>query len=288
LFTNLDEAFENEVPAIGPALPLNGSFVDREFQLAPALDVEWIQHKGEDKAKTRIEQLARASVAAQEAADKNGISLVDIESLLVLPKDAAWTERAQEELRSARPPVSQKDEEVTELVCGPSQFIRWMCHRALPFPGMLLSDLYAAWALGFSIEAFRSITALSASTPWLRDLASAQYAGPLNQFIGRRWWRAGIDHLLWTLDQESSKQQDRSKALSTLVPNADAGKLRSSSTHVVTWTPKFTENEIASIEDAVQLHPPGWPAEALDPWLLKADAANDKVLQAMIEIADLP
>lgn len=54
LFTNENEAFAREIPAIGAALPLNGSFVGREHLLAPALDVEWIQHKAEECAKIRI------------------------------------------------------------------------------------------------------------------------------------------------------------------------------------------------------------------------------------------
>jgi hypothetical protein len=287
LFTNEDEAFKNEITAIGAAIPLNGTFVDREFQLAPALDVEWIQHKGENDAKSRIEDLAYASLDAQEVAGTNGISLEQIECLLEVPSESAWTDRAREELRGARPPVSHKDEEGAKRLCGPAQFIRWMCHRALPFPGMFFSDLYAAWALGLSIDAFRSIIELNPTTPWLQDLAASEYGGPLYEFLGRRWWRAGIDHLVWTLDQESSKQQDRQNAFRVLVPHVEVGEIRSSSTHVVTWTPTFVESEIISIDDAVQLHPPGWPAEALDPWLSRADTEGDKVLQAMVEVADL-
>jgi hypothetical protein len=288
LFTNEDEAFKNEIPAVGAAAPLNGTFVGREYRLAPALDVEWVQHKGEDNTKCRIEQLARASVAALLAEGDDGASLEEIETFLRLPNGTVWANRAKEELRSARPPVDQKEERTAEQPRGPSHIIRWMCHRALPYPGMLLSDIYAAWALGISIEAFRSMAALRPDTGWLKDLTAAQYAGPLNNFLGRRWWRAGIDNLVWTLDQETSKQQSRAKAYDLLALGAQIGEMRSSSTHVVTWTPEFTECRILSMDEAVQLRPPGWPAEALDPWLAKADLENDEALEAMIEIVDLP
>jgi hypothetical protein len=288
LFTNEDEAFKNETPEVGTATPLNGTFVGREYRLAPALDVEWIQHKAEENTKSRIVQLARASVMAKEAEGVDGASLEAIESFLRLPKSAVWAERAREELRAARPPVSQQEACTPDERRGFAQIIRWMCHRALPYPGMLFSDLYAAWALGLSIDTFRSAAALNASTPWLNDLSSAQYVGPLDTFLGRRWWRAGVDHLVWTLDQEASKREDRAQAFAALAPGARPDEMHSSSTHVVTWSPEFIENSIESIDIAVQLHPRGWPAEALDPWLTKSDIDNDEAWKAMIEVADLP
>jgi len=101
--------FENEVQAIGPALPLNGTFVDREFHLLPLWMSSGYSIRDRTTQKLGSNSWRTLRWPPQEAADKHGISLVDIESLLALPKDAAWTERAQEELRSARPPVSQKD-----------------------------------------------------------------------------------------------------------------------------------------------------------------------------------
>jgi hypothetical protein len=289
LFTNLDEAFKNEVPAVGASVPLNGTFVNREFRLAPALDVEWVQHKGEENTKERIAELARASVQLKEIGGDDGMSLKDIEAALELEEDVVWADRAREELRNARPPVTQVEEDGSTHFGGPSQVIRWMCHRALPYPGLFLSDLYTAWALGLTIEDFTAITNLTPdTTPWLSDLWSAEYCGPLNEFLGRRWWRAGVDHVVWTLDQESSKQKDRLAALTILAPGVKFGEMRSPSTHVVTWTPDFIEDKIESIDQAVQLRVPGWPAEALDPWIAKADIQNDEVLKAMIESADLP
>ena len=114
LFTNEEEAFANEIPSVGAAVPLGGSFVGKEFRIAPALDVEWIQHKAQDNTKTRIDQLLRAFIDAQQAAGTDGASLSDLEALLCLPQEKVWTERAEEDLRSARPPVSQKDGTASE------------------------------------------------------------------------------------------------------------------------------------------------------------------------------
>jgi hypothetical protein len=90
---------------LAPHFPLNGSFVGREHLLATALDVEWIQHKAEECAKIRIQQLIWASANVHKAAGNDGASLKDIEKLLALPEEVTWADRAREEIRNARPPV---------------------------------------------------------------------------------------------------------------------------------------------------------------------------------------
>lgn len=282
LFTNDEQAFENEIPAVGAALPLDGTFVGREHQIAPALDVEWVQLKAAEDAQTKLEQLIEASVDASAIIGENGVSIAELEELLELPEDQVWTDKARSDLRAARPPISQIDD-TTPDPCGSTQIIRWLCHRGLPYPGMLFSDLYAAWALGISLDEFRSIEDLAADTQWTQDLIQVEYTGPLYHFAGRRWWKSGIDYLVWKLDQESLKQGDREKAWGILVPGVKIAQIYSASTHVVTWTPELSEGDISEIDACAQLRPPGWPAEALEPWILKSDLENDSVLQAMTE-----
>ncbi|RUZ79414.1 hypothetical protein EN943_07520, partial [Mesorhizobium sp. M7A.F.Ca.US.006.01.1.1] len=69
IFTTQPDLFQREVPAVGPARPLGGSFIDREAYLAPVLDVEWLFAKDGDKAKIvkRIAALAQAHEAARTA-----------------------------------------------------------------------------------------------------------------------------------------------------------------------------------------------------------------------------
>jgi hypothetical protein len=54
LFTNDGLVFENEIPAVGAAVPLRGSFLGKESRIAPALDVEWIQLKASDDTTLRL------------------------------------------------------------------------------------------------------------------------------------------------------------------------------------------------------------------------------------------
>lgn len=49
----------------------------------------------------------------------------------------------------------------------------------------------------------------------------------------------------------------------------------------------FVGSQIVSIEEAIQVHPPGWPAEAIEPWMLRAEVRSDPILKAMADPNDL-
>lgn len=287
MFTNEAEAFANEVPAVGAAVPIGGTFVDREHRLAPTLDVEWIQFKEADNATDRIKSLANAFLEVRGIAGDDGISLDEIGTLLRIPKDVVWEEQAREELQNSRPPVNQKSDKADEPTRGPSQVIRWLCQRALPYPGLFLSDHHAAWALGISLDVFDVIALVEPGTEWMRELQRARYKGPLHDFFGRRWWRSGIDQLVWLLDEKTGEVGTRREAYKALAPNHDLGDLQPPSSNVVLCDEDFIETEIGPIADAIQLHPPGWPAEALEPWMIRDEVDRDPVLRAMADPTDL-
>jgi hypothetical protein len=288
LFTNLEDAFKNEIPSVGAALPIGGTFRGREHRLAPTLDVEWIQFKEEDCAKDRLLSLGDAYQAVHRVAGQDGASLKDIVELLDLPKNLIWSDRAEEELQNARPPISEGESGEAELARGASQVVRWLCHKALPYPGVFLPDLYAAWALGLSLDGFLELVkADPPASSWVKELHAARYKGPLFDFFGRRWWRAGIDQLVWQMEEQIGKCGSRKEALKILAPNVDVGQIQLPSSHVVVWDEDFELYDIVPVGDAIQLHPPGWPAEALEPWMLTDDVRGDSILRAMSDPADL-
>jgi hypothetical protein len=287
MFTNDVEIFANEIPAVGPSIPIHGSFIDREHRLAPTLDVEWVQYKEGERATENLRDMARAFLEIKHAVGNDGISLDDISDILDAPSDAVWSDQAREELQNARPPVNQKDDSSADPARGASQVIRWLCHKALPYPGLFLSDCYAAWALGISLEDFQKLPHLDSSTEWLVELDRAEYSGPLCEFMARRWWRPGIDQLVWLLDETAARAGTRKAALGSLVPNFKFGELKPSSSHVVICNEDLVGTHIGTIDEAIQVHPPGWPAEALEPWMMRAEVKADPVLSAMADPNDL-
>jgi hypothetical protein len=287
MFTNQEDAFANEIPAVGASVPLGGSFVGREHRLAPTLDVEWIAFKAANGVADRISEIAVSYDAVRKVSGWNGASLDDIERLLHIPDGATWTARAKEELQSARPPVNEKDPSSPETIRGSAQVIRWLCQRALPYPGMLMSDLFAAWSLGLTVDAFRVLADAEPKSSWLQALHQSRYQGPLNGFLGRRWWRAGIGQLVWQLEEASASHSSREAAFAQVAPDVTAGPIVPVSTHAVAWTEDFQEDSIRPVGELVQLHPPGWPAEAMEPWLPRSEVEKDRTLSAMCDPSDL-
>lgn len=284
MFTNKQDAFANETPSIGAAIPLSGSFIGREHRLAPTLDVEWIQFKDCDNTTERLSELTQAFIGVCDAGGTDGISLSDLSVLLQL-NTSIWEDRAREELRHARPPINEVQPGAqVEPARGPAQVVRWLCQRALPYPGVFLSDTYAAWTLGISKDAFGALATVAPETEWLTSLRGSRYVGPLENFMGRRWWRAGVDQLAWELDEKAS---DRKSAFHIVAPTIDIGEVTNPSTQVVVWNSDFQEAGTSPLELAIPLHPPGWPAEALEPWVLREEVEKDPVLLAMADAIDL-
>ena len=156
-----------------------------------------------------------------------------------------------------------------------------------PYPGLFLSDYYAAWALGLKIDIFRQLASTEPNTSWLQELRGAEYDGPLSDFLGRRWWRPGIDQLVWSLDEKTSEVGTRREAFAIMAPTVQVGELHPPSSYVVICNEDLQEVDIAPIAEAIQVHPPGWPAEALEPWMLRAEVERDPVLKAMADPTDL-
>jgi hypothetical protein len=285
ILTNRPEAFAEEVPTVGAALPL-GNFRQREHRIAPVLDVEWLLSKDDDEVATKISALVRGYEEIRAKTNFDGVSLEDIAQCLSLPQGASWHLAALDDLRRSRPPITERTADDTEPFRGPSQVVRWICHHVLPYPGLLLSDRYAAWALGTSVSSMAGIVGAAGQTDWITTARSAIYTGALSGLVSRRWWRAGIDQLGAMLDDKAAERGDLAKVWAEIAPGLAIEPQAPSSSRVVVWSPDFLETDIIPMTDAVQLHPPGWPAEAMEPWMRRDDVRADPVLEAMIDPLD--
>lgn len=286
LITAYQEAYANEIPAVGPTVPLNGTFLRREHRLAPTLDVEWILAKDDTATPGKIVELAVASVAARHCIGSGGATLDEIEKFLELASAEPWAESGKEYVQRARPPVSMDTSSAEDHPRGPTTVLRWLLQRVLPYPGLMLSDLYAAWTLRVSYDSFLEFLRAATKTPWESAIFSAQYHGPLATFLGRRWWAAGIEHAAWQLHERANQTGNLQAAIDVLAPGSPL-KALDLQDPVVVWTEDLIEQQIAPIDSAVQLHPPGWPAEAIEPWVLRSDVDADPILKSMLDPIDL-
>ena len=280
MFTNKLNAFEHEVPAVGPALPL-GNFEGREHRLAPVLDVEWILSKADEAIKRKVEAFVRGFETVTQAAGGDGTSMKEIAAVLDLARDTEWASVALEDLTRARPPISQHGQK-SDPARGPTQTLRWLCHRALPYPGLFLSDTHAAWALGISVSDLDEIAGSISEEPMVGALRAAKYGGVLSDLVGRRWWRSGIDFVTSLINAHP----DGGKAALSNVLGRHFEADVSTRDSVVVWDVDFREVGVAPVVDAVQVLARGWPREAMDPWMRRSDIEGDEVFEAMLDPMD--
>lgn len=285
IFTANPNAYEREVPAVGLDAPLAGSFVGSEHRLAPILDVEWLLFKDDPHVGAKVESLAFGYAQTREVVGENGTSLPELSELLKVPQNLPWTNVAAEQLRRARPPVSQAGDVHREAVSrGPAHTVRWLLHRALPFAGLFLSELFVAWSLNVTPSSFKAFLRdqRSRDTSLFIALSQAQYRGPLDTLFDTRWWRAGVDAANDMLLQLA----DRAGGLRAALDEA-AGKgiLEPAPTRdsVVVYDDNFVPTDIVSIEEAVELNVPGWPAEVMPPWARTEEVRRDPLMAALVD-----
>jgi hypothetical protein len=134
---------------------------------------------------------------------------------------------------------------------------------------------------------FAALASQPPNTDWTRDLQCTQYDGPLAKFSRRRWWTPGLKELNWRLRQTAEEIGDFQNALDQLTGE---GRLLRSAIRdaVVVWNDDLLEEDRVPIDEAVQVHLPGWPAEAFEPWMKRTEIASHEVLASFVDPADLP
>lgn len=284
LFTSEDAAFADETPTLGAAVPLNGSFIGHEARIAPSLDVEWLISKNlDDTAGTAI-GLADDSRSLRQFAGDGRMSLDETAAYLMMPTDTPWTEIAFANIARWRPPISEPGQ-VKPGARGATAILRWLLHQVLPCPGLLVSAQYAAWSLGVEVDGFEEASrSLESQLGTMLD--QARYTGPGHALYPTRWWAAGIDFIGWQLRDQSYELGDLQQAL-----NAMGGlglRPLGAPERVVVVNSDLEEAGLATIDEAIEIYPPGWPAEAMKLWMRREEAVNDAAAKTMIDPAELP
>lgn len=283
IYTSEDSAFSDESPALGPAVPLNGSFVGHEARIAPALDVEWLISKNLDGAARSAVGLAEDSHRLHQIAGDGRMSLEETAAFLGLSRGSAWSDIAYTSIARWRPPIGEPGP-ARAGARGATAVLRWLLHQVLPCPGLLVSNRYAAWSLGIELEGFEQ-TAERGNSDLAKMLEKARYTGPAHGLYPPRWWAAGIDFIGWQLREQSYEKGGIQLALDAMAgaglsPMAPPEK-------VVVVNSDLEEEGLAAIDQVVEIYPPGWPVEALKLWMRRDEAANDTAAKSMIDPAEL-
>ncbi|WP_449396786.1 hypothetical protein [Devosia riboflavina] len=288
IFTTQPDLFQKEVPAVGPALPMGGSFVGREAYLAPVLDVEWLFSKnGDDKVRIveRIEALAQAHETARTVLGGNGASFQEFVSFLGLSEKATWHKAALSSLERARLPISESANGGNTFR-GPASAVRWLVQETLPFPGAFLSDTRVAARLGVTVATLDRLV-MDPSTQWSQDLKRCVYTGPVAALFGRRWWSAGIaDATLSIRHAVRSGETETAQSAIKMLSGIETVAVLSEKDPVAFVDQELLEAGITGAARCVQLRPRGWPPQSEEPWMRIADAASAPWFRHMVDPSD--
>jgi hypothetical protein len=258
----------------------------REYVLAHAYNVEWIftkqRRRGEPLFGVQVESLARAaravvrswSAESREEAERARTARRALVRLLRLPARAAWRDHAWREVEECHPPLGDLATATHGLA-----LLRWLVLRILPYPCFLLDDRHLAARLQVDPKALRA-SLQTEDSRLARALQPARYSGVAAEFLGVRWWRAGVETILWRL----TKGLVGRAAIDALLAKLDPSLRTVSAVHPVVCLNErlMPSDKLAEIDAALEMLPDDWPPYAERAWVTRELVEDHPDLRAFL------
>ena len=253
------------------------SLADSEHIVARAHNLEWVFRKQDAGAWDQITSLAQAvaSLAATWSVDDREVNVATIKTWLGVPSEK-WATRAWRDVEECHPPAH----ELAATTHGIA-LVRWFLQRILPYPCFLIDTHHLAARLRVDRKSL-SDALHSGFDAWL---APALYKGQLASFGGPRWWRSGIESLVFEVTAEAPSDP----ALLERMLKEKNGALKGTSVRepVVVLNERYDPlDELGDADTAVRIVPDDWPPFADQPWTTPELARDDDRLGAIVHLAD--
>jgi hypothetical protein len=220
-------------------------------------NLEWIFEKDDPEVPQKIVNLVDAVQRLPRSwPDNPDDARKYLGRLLKLNDGLAFCDRAWEEVLDCHPPIHELSEATHSLAV-----LRWLAHRILPYPTFLVDRFYTAARLRVSPATVSRL--LEENGDIAEQLGGCLYGGILDSLMGPRWWRAGIDALVWewtdgSLDTERVVTSIGERSAVELEPAPDEP--------VVIVGLNYQPQEILPVQDAVRIRLDDWPPFADDAW----------------------
>jgi hypothetical protein len=259
--------YSGQIASIAGSLPPEV----RDHALARLNNLEWVFEKGSAELADRIAELADA-VMRLNAAGASEAAPDRLRRLLELPS-ADWADAGWRSVEACHPPLHELSEATHTLA-----LLRWFAQRILPYPCFLWDSTYLAAAIGVTQG---SLTRVLSTRNELRDaLEVVRYTGVIANFLGARWWRAGVENAIWDITEGISDTEAALKSLS-----ARAGFALEPLPHravVPLGSDYRPSGEPVAVENALRIQPDDWPPFADDAWTTVELARTDGRLRALV------
>jgi hypothetical protein len=252
----------------------------REHLIARSHNLEWAfpkaQHSSQESSiYKQIYTLARAVAALPNPwPDDAESARRALAKYLGLSEKAVWFNDALRSVDSCQPPIH----ELSTWSQGVA-VTRWLLQRILPHPCFLLDAHYLARELGTTYASL--VSALeSGLRPILRPY---EYRGELADFLGVRWWRAGIEAFRGEIDDGQNSIPEIISA-TRQIPLVKTPYYES----VVCFDEDYQIlDELQDLEDAVRLQIDDWPSYAKRPHALITTAREHPSVRNLVDRLDL-
>lgn len=265
--------YTGQAARISPHLPEE----IRRQVLARLHNLEWVFQKQDNAHVSRIVNFAQAVVAVA-GFPTSGEGDVEMELFKLLDLDKSgqkFEDRARLDVLAAHPPVHELSEATHALAV-----LRWLAQRILPYPCFLLDNSHVARRLRVRVRTFNDI--LNGTGALAKALREATYTGALNELIGRRWWRAAIDNIVFDLtDGEMSDE-----ALHVALKKASRATIMKAPTDPVVALSAAYNGTLASAGECVRIRTDDWPLYADHAWAKIAECNRDTRLRALVDPTD--
>lgn len=253
--------------------------------VARAHNLEWIFEKNgaENPIAERARRVAELAAAVeslpQDWPGEAAASATEaLHKWLALPKDVPWVEAATREIRRCRPPIHEFAEHTHGI-----GVVRWALHKILPYPTFLLDEAHLAARLRVSLKSLRAV---ADSAEFKAVFGNAPYQGQLSSFLGRRWWRAGVEHAIFEATADSPGDLSvLHKALEEKVAGIE--KQEAPRLFPVLGKQFKTKDDLATEDAVIEVRPDDWPPFADEAWALRADLEDAPELKA-VAVEDEP
>lgn len=227
------------------------TYSSRKHIVAGLNGLEWVFEKGEPNLTARIEALTAATQSV-----RRGMKVSDLMKEL---GSATLQRSCRDDVIRCRPPLDEELAWEDGLAV-----LRWMLHRILPYPTFLIDEWQLAAKLGIRAEQVRRL--IAGKSQFGKALQATRYEGVLANFAGPRWWRAGVDGLLWkhTNGAPGDMASVRDLSLKALKDVRGDGAIQNL---VVCYDENLCpEDDLVEAKHAQRIWPDDWPPYAAQPW----------------------
>jgi hypothetical protein len=253
----------------------------RAQAIARTHNLEWVFQK-HTKASILADQICDLAIAVTALPQRWPVDSEEalensLVKLLNLP-ESEWQARALRDVASCHPPVHE-----LSLWSHGIAFLRWFLQRILPYPTFLWDSFYLAARLRCDAAQIDSLI----NTPGFAKLFDpAKYSGVLSSFLGARWWRSGVESILW---EHTNREPFDSSSVRKLLHSATRETILTTSAKSPIVTRDVNLGRPVGLLDsemAVRVMLDDWPPYAEEAWVSLEVANSDPLVAALVVESD--